>query len=431
MSTGAFYTKWMKDVALQQGEDGVIMNVTPSVGTDKNQWLRILEGSAGWGDAAVIIPWTLWKVYGDRRILEMQWDSMKAWVDYQASCAKKTHISRLLKQNPYRRYTWDTKFHWGEWTEPVSKDFKGDNVMKKVLFSVPEVATAYFAYSSRLLSECAKVLGKTEAAAAYQQLSENVTKAYQYNFTKKGRIQSSRQCLYVRPLAFDLLPSEQRQKAADQLAELVKENNYHIGTGFLSTPYICQVLCDYGHIDAAYQLVEQTGSPSWLYQVKKGATTIWENWDSISEDNVVKATSLNHYSYGAVVAWLFQYVAGIDLDAEITGYKKFVIAPKPGGTITRAKGSYECIYGLIESEWEKREDAFNLKVRIPSNTTAKIILPGKEINKVKVVKGSKYAGEAFIDNEFVCYHVPSGQYEFFVLTKIGIPLPEGSDHTYY
>ena len=412
MDAAAFYSKWMKDIALQQDASGMVMNVTPSIGTDKDKVLRTIEGSAGWGDAAVIIPWTIWKVYGDRRILEEQWNSMKAWVDYEAACAKKTHWSRIFKFNPYRKYTWDTKFHWGEWTEPVSRDYKGDNVMKNILFSVPEVATAYFAYSSRLLSECAVVLGKMEEAAKYQQLSEKVTKAYQYNFSKNGKIKSSRQCLYVRPLAFNLLPEAHRQQAADRLAKLVAERDYHIGTGFLSTPDICKVLCDYGHTDTAYQLVEQTGVPSWLYAVKKGATTIWENWDCINEDNVVKASSQNHYSYGAIVGWFFQYVAGIDMEQEAVGYKNFVIAPRPGGSLTKAKGIAESLYGEIESAWEKTQDSFTLKVKIPANTSAKIILPCNNSNNVRITKGMEYAGQPYMDKNNVCINVTSGSYEF-------------------
>lgn len=366
MDTASFFTKWMKAVALQQNENGMVLNISPSVGVENDKNMKTIEGSAGWGDGAVIIPWTIWKVYGDKRILEEQWESMKAWVDYESNCAKKTHWSRIFKRNPYRKYTWDTKFHWGEWAEPPSKDYPGTNIMKQVIFSVPEVATAYFAYSSRLLAECAEVLGKTEESIKYKEISEKVTKAYLYNFTDNGLINSSRQCLYVRPVALGLLPEEKKQQAADNLARLVKERDYHIGTGFLSTPFICKVLCDYGYVETAYKLVEQTSAPSWLYAVTKGATTIWEHWDGINEENVPKE-SLNHYSYGAVVGCFFQYVAGIDMDEKSNGYKSFVIAPKPGGTLTKAKGTYNSIYGKIESSWERTDGVFE------NSNTAKYI----------------------------------------------------------
>jgi alpha-L-rhamnosidase len=148
----------MKDMALEQKEDGMIKNIAPTISSGKDV-MAAVEGSAGWGDAAVISPWTMYQVYGDKRILEEQWDSMKAWVDYEAKLARKSHWSRIFKRNPYRKYTWDTKFHWGEWAEPASEDHPKDDIMHNVLFSVPEVATAYFAHSSELLSKIADILG--------------------------------------------------------------------------------------------------------------------------------------------------------------------------------------------------------------------------------------------------------------------------------
>lgn len=411
MNTAAFLTKWMKDVALQQGKDGKIPNIAPSVGIEKDKGMKTIEGSAGWGDAAVIIPWTIWKVYGDKRILEEQWESMKAWVDYEANCAKKTHWSRVFKINPYRKYTWDTKFHWGEWAEPVSKDYKGPNIVKQVIFSVPEVATAYFAYSSRLLSECAEILGKKDEAVRYKELSENVTKAYVYNFTRKGEINSSRQCLYVRPVAFELLPEYKGKEAVSKLDELVRERDYHIGTGFLSTPFICKVLSDYGYVETAYKLVEQTNCPSWLYAVTKGATTIWEHWDGIDENGVPRE-SLNHYSYGAIVGWFFQCVVGIDIEKYSAGYKHFIISPKPGGSLTKAKGIYNSLYGKIESSWEYLRECLKLKIKVPPNTSAKVIFPCKQVDKIEITEGSENIDKIYLDKGFACVNVDSGSYEF-------------------
>lgn len=411
MNTAAFLTKWMKDVALQQGKDGKVPNIAPSVGIEKDKGMKTIEGSAGWGDAAVIIPWTIWKVYGDKRILEEQWESMKAWVDYEANCAKKTHWSRVFKINPYRKYTWDTKFHWGEWAEPVSKDYKGPNIVKQVIFSVPEVATAYFAYSSRLLSECAEILGKKDEAVRYKELSENVTKAYVYNFTKKGEINSSRQCLYVRPVAFELLPEDKGKEAVSKLDELVRERDYHIGTGFLSTPFICKVLSDYGYVETAYKLVEQTTCPSWLYAVTKGATTIWEHWDGIDENGVPRE-SLNHYSYGAIVGWFFQCVVGIDIEKNSAGYKHFIISPKPGGSLTKAKGIYNSLYGKIESSWEYLKECLKLKIKVPPNTSAKVIFPCKQVDKIEITEGSENIDKIYLDKGLACVNVDSGSYEF-------------------
>lgn len=409
MDTAAFYRKWMKDVALQQKQNGMIRNIAPKISDGSDKAMEIVEGSAGWGDAAVIIPWTMYQIYGDKRILEEQWECMKAWVDYEAVCAKKTHWSRKLKKNPYRSYTWDTKFHWGEWAEPTSRDHPKDDIMKNVLFSVPEVATAYFAYSARLLSQCAEVLGKNEEILKYKELSEKVQQAYLYNFANHGEIESSRQCLYVRPLALGLLPIDKRQDAADKLNALIIERDYHVGTGFLSTPFICKVLCDYGYVDTAYKLLEQTSMPGWLYPITKGATTIWEQWDGINEENVPRE-SLNHYSAGTVVGWIFQYVAGIQQEENVVGYKQFVIAPNPGGTITKAKGIYYSINGRIACEWVKTDVCFALHVQVPPNTIARVILPYNDISKVKMVKGKDESIYYDSDKSRVCIKFVSGEY---------------------
>ncbi len=410
MDAASFYSKWMKDVALQQKEDGMIKNIAPAISSGKDV-MAAVEGSAGWGDAAVIIPWTMYRVYGDKRILEEQWNSMRAWVDYEAKLARKSHWSRIFKRNPYRKYTWDTKFHWGEWAEPATEDHPKDDIMHNVLFSVPEVATAYFAHSSELLSKAADILGKKEEAAKYKELSENVKKAYLYNFTDDGKIESSRQCLYVRPLAFGLLPEDKRQQAAESLNMLVVKRDFHVGTGFLSTQFLCKVLCDYGYVETAYKLVEQTSMPSWLYPITKGATSIWEQWDGINESDVVRE-SLNHYSPGAVVGWFFQYVAGIDLDSESIAYKNFVIAPKPGGSLTRARGVYDSIHGKIESAWERTDTQFSLKVQIPHNTSAKVVLPCKDVAKVKILHGKAESKELYLENNLVSINLESGRYEF-------------------
>jgi len=411
MDTAAFYRKWMKDVALQQKKNGMIRNIAPKISDGSDKAMETIEGSAGWGDAAVIIPWTMYQVYGDKRILEEQWESMKAWVDYEARCAKKTHFSRILKRNPYRIYTWDTKFHWGEWAEPSSKDHPKEDLLKNVLFSVPEVATAYFAYSANLLSQCAAKLGKKEEAVHYKELFKKVRLAYLYNFTNEGTIESSRQCLYVRPLALGLLPREKRQEAANKLNELIVERDYHIGTGFLSTPFICKVLCDYGYVETAYKLVEQTSMPSWLYPITKNATTIWEQWDGINEDNVVRE-SLNHYSAGGIVGWFFQYVSGIDLDETVVGYKHFIIAPKPGGTLTHARGVYHSMYGRIVSEWERTQDSFVLKIQIPPNTKAKVVLPCSDITRINIIKGNSQAVKFHLEESGAFTYLSSGHYEF-------------------
>ncbi len=413
METYPFMSKWLKDVAVQQREDGLIYNVAPRIypkAQESNPENSAVEGSAGWGDAIVIVPWTLWKIYGDSRILQENWEAMKKWVDYEAECAKETHWVRKSEENPYEQYTWDTGFHWGEWAEP---DRRGSMLplFINLVFSEPEVATAYFAYSCRLLAECAEALGKSDESVYYRELSMKVNQAYLYHFTTDGRIYSKRQANYVRTLALGLLPENERQYAADQLAEMVKDNDYRIGTGFLSTPHICTVLSEYGHNDTAYRLLTQTAPPSWLYAVTKGATTIWEHWESIDRNNVPQDASLNHYSFGAVVGWLFQCVAGIDFLNRSAGDNRFIVAPKPDGQFSYAKASYRSIYGFIRSEWVIEGDRLKFHFEIPANTRAKIVLPCKE-NEYRTVLGEAGIEKTESENEFICLHVTSGKYTF-------------------
>ncbi len=411
MESPAFLKKWLRDLAAEQREDGMVPNISPAVGLD-NWFMRRLEGSAGWGDAAVIVPWVVWKIHGDRSVLEEQWESMKAWVDYEAACARKTHWIRRLKPNPFRRYTWDTKYHWGEWLEPDTPLRKvAAGIIRRVLFSEPEVATAYLSYSSRLLSEIADELGKPDEAKRYGKLAENAAKAYRHNFTKKGRIRSGRQCRYVRPVALGLLSEPEQQAAIDELAGMVAQNGYRIGTGFLTTPYICRVLSDKGHASVAYGMVEQTSIPGWLYPVTKGATTIWETWTGIDEEGVPSA-SHNHYTYGAVVSWLLDTVAGIDSDPDSPGFSRFTIAPRPGGSFTHASGRYHSVRGLIESAWKREDGRIRYTFSIPANTTARVVLPCSQRASLTVHRGEARP-HAFADGGYgtVEAELGSGTYE--------------------
>lgn len=372
MDVRRFLAKWLKDVALQQREDGCVDNIIPSV----EKGFRFLDGSAGWGDAAVIVPYILYKVYGDTGILEEQYDSMVRWMGFLERRAGKTHPFRWLKKNPYRAYTIDTGYHWGEWLEPGHSMFR--DIVKNVVNSDSEVATAYYAYSSRLVSEIAGILGREEDARKYKDLSENIKKAYRYNFTDNGIVKSGRQCKYVRPVALDLLPEGEKQECVRLLNSMIVENDYRIGTGFLTTPYVLSVLTDYGHVETAYRMLENTRRPGWLYEVEKGATTIWENWNGIDE-NGVPTDSLNHYAFGAVVGWLFSHTAGITpLEP---GYRKVRIRPLPGGSLIFARCSFNSPGGPVKSEWAIETGAFTLTVDVP--VEAQVHMPDGTVHNVQ------------------------------------------------
>ncbi|MFW5861225.1 MAG: family 78 glycoside hydrolase catalytic domain [Spirochaetota bacterium] len=371
MNTKKFLAKWLKDLALRQRDDGCVPNFIPSVGWDSD----FFDGSAGWGDAAITVPFTLYTFFGDKTILKTQYDSMVKWMDFLEKRAKKSHPLSWFRKNPYRKYTIDTGYHWGEWLEPGS--VMSLTIAKNIIKPDAEVATAYFAYSSKLMAEVAGILGKTDHAQKYRELHENIKKAYRYNFTKNGKVRSRRQCRYIRPVALDLLPDEEKKQNIRKLNEIVIHNNYRIGTGFLTTPFILPVLCEYGFVETAYRMIQNTERPGWLYAIRKGATTIWENWNGIDEKGVPR-DSLNHFAYGAVVGWLFKYVAGIA--AIEPAFKKIRIKPVPHHSLTFVKCSFDSPSGIIKSEWTIIKGQFTLKVEVP--VAAEVIMPDDSHHQV-------------------------------------------------
>jgi len=422
METAGFYTKWLKDIAADQRLDGKIPGVVPDPSRHVNAGiLGIANGSAGFSDAAVIIPWNIYQAYGDKRILENQYRSMRAWVDYVTAHARKIHWIRRLQPRfwlhvpGYYQYIWDTGYHWGEWQEPDRDPFL--QILLNLLFSQPEVATAYYAHSSWLLSRIAEILGRKVDAGQYAVISNSAKEAWQKEFIRKdGRLRPDRQATYVRALAFDLLPVEKRPLAVSRLVELIEQNGYHIGTGFLSTTFINRVLAQNDLVDVAYKLLLQETRPSWLYPVTKGATTIWEFWDVIKENGDIKLGSMNHYSPGAVGSWLYQCVAGIRPNPNHPGYLKFVIHPLFGGGLTDAKASYLSTYGEIRSEWKIQDKLVTMKVSVPVNTTADVVLPGAKTGLVKEGGQPIHKNEVFKSikeqGNMVIVGIGSGNYDF-------------------
>ncbi|MHB1357865.1 MAG: glycoside hydrolase family 78 protein [Anaerolineae bacterium] len=390
METAPFFRKWLRDLALEQFPSGLVTNWVPNPQRPlkiTRGMMPALEGSSGWGDAAVIIPWTLYQVYGDTRILEEQYASMRAWVEYERRTARAIPWYKWLNPALWfnqalrrrQQLIWDTKYQWGEWLEPDEgyglKTPLG--VLKRLLFGEPLVATAYYAHSCGLLAEAARVLGKEEDARTYSALAGEIRRAYAAQFIKAdGSIKPNKQASYVRALAFDLVPEAQRAAVLERLVDKIRAAGTHIGTGFLSTPFLCPVLAENGQLALAYELLNQTTIPSWLYAVTKGATTVWESWTGITPDGKVNG-SFNHYSYGAVASWLVQTVAGLEIGAP--GYQQIMIQPQPGGGLTWALASYRSLYGEISSGWEINGGRFSLSVVIPPNTRATVRLPGAVI----------------------------------------------------
>lgn len=360
------FRKWLKEVVIAQRDNGIIRNIAPKINDPNKGFSQILDGSTGWGDAITIVPYEMYKIYQDKDILRENYDAMVKWVEHLRKLAKKRKLKELFKKDKYKDYVISKGFHWGEWCQPDVDS--GTELRNNMTKGAPKSATAYYYYSSKLLSEIASILGKDEDAKTYKELSEKVKEAYVHTFTDDGIVHSERQCDYVRPLQFGLLDKEEEN--AKLLNELIASNGYHLNTGFLSTPFLCPVLCRYGYVDTAYKLLLQEECPSWLYSVKKGSTTIWEHWKGLEAG---ENASLNHYSYGAVSGWLIKGVCGIELqDGKLT------LRPCPDKALSYAKASYDSPLGKIVSGWKYTDKGVEYEFEIPANVSAELILPDGE-----------------------------------------------------
>lgn len=372
-----FFTKWLRDLAAEQKPDGSVPHAVPALWGRKDS---SVDGGAGWGDAATVVPWTVWQAYGDRQLLREQYRSMKAWVD---------HAARLAPDG-----VWNTGFQYGDWlawqaSSWEAMGYPGATTGKDL------VATAYLAHSADLVRRAAEVLGEREDARRYAALAGRVKRAFNREFvTANGRVGEGTQTAYALALRFGLLPERLRAQAARRLVDDIDERKGHLTTGFLGTPALLFALSDHGQLDAAYGLLTQESYPSWLYPIRMGATTIWEHWDGIKPDGSFQhpeMNSFNHYAYGAVVEWMYAVVAGIDTDPQATGYKRSMIRPRPGGGLTWARASVETPYGTLASGWRADGATMRLDVTIPPNTRSTVVLPGARLRDVRV-DGKPLAG---------------------------------------
>jgi len=363
----AFYTKWLADLAADQQPSGAVPHVIPNVlslGREAGY-----SASAGWADAATVVPWTVYMCYGDKRILEQQYSSMKAWVDYIAAKAGDN-------------YLWQNEHTFGDWLAYSTNrsDYPGATTSKDF------VRQAYFARSTDLIVRTAKVLGKKDDAKKYSRLLREIKKAFLDEFvTPNGRLSSDTQTAYSLAITFDLLPEYLKANATKRLAEDV-DRFKHITTGFLGASVISHALSENGCLDQAYMLLNRKEYPSWLYPITKGATTIWERWDGIKPDGSFQnkgMNSFNHYAYGAIGEWLYRVVAGIELDEQNPGYKHIIIQPHPGGGLTWAKARLDSMYGMIESNWQFDSEMATFTVEVPPNTIGTVRLPSVKIDNLR------------------------------------------------
>jgi alpha-L-rhamnosidase len=367
-NVAAFFTKWLKDVALDQRPGGEVPDVIPDV--INKQDTKTVSPSAGWGDVAVIVPWTMYQVYGDKEFLENQYPSMKAWVEY-------------IRKKAGDTYQWKGGSKYGDWLfyhPPVNNHTEPDGFTEYDFIS-----TAFFAYSTSILAKSAKELGKTEDEIFYTDLFSKIKNVFNKEYvTPAGRVGTNSQTSYVLALMFNLLPDDLQPNAAKFLVDDIKSRRNHLSTGFLGTPFLCHVLTQNGYTDVAYDLLLQESYPSWLYPVRMGATTIWERWDGQKTDSTFQdagMNSFNHYAYGAIGDWMYRVSAGIE--TKTPGYRNLLIQPKVTEKMNLSKASFESAYGKVVSGWERSDGKVYYSIEIPANADATIVLPADSAEKVR------------------------------------------------
>jgi alpha-L-rhamnosidase len=423
LNVASFMTKWAQDVADSQGAQGEVPAVVPfSRGVPE-------DGGPAWADAAVICPWTIYLCYGDKRILENNYKVMSKFMEF------------IINASPgYIRCAPDFE-GWpgfGDWLS-INADTPRDLI-----------GTAFLAYDASLMEQVATVLGKTSDAKKYRKVFEETKAAFGKRYLKGGegavasapasamrrRVEQAdgisrgnlkvvdygpvtsevfnteqftpTQTSYILALHFDLLPAELRPLAVAELVADLERRNMHLSAGFVGSPYLPHVLSSNGRLDTAYALLHQKGWPSWLYAVTQGATTIWERWDGWTEENGFQSpemNSFNHYAYGAIGAWLYNTVAGIEIDPAQPGYKHSILRPQPGGGLTHACGKLKTMYGELLSEWKLNGNKFEWTVIVPPNTTATVYPPVKDSQRI-TLNGSAVGGPV--------HQLTAGKYQFVV-----------------
>ncbi|MGI6039485.1 MAG: family 78 glycoside hydrolase catalytic domain [Eubacteriales bacterium] len=409
MDTYAFFDKFMYDTYMEQLKyDGRVPNVVPDVISRRPQQYPS-GGACAWADAATVIPWNLYLFYGDKSALERQFDSMKAWVDW------------VTKQGVDVKTGggWLSSFHFGDWLALDGPSPLSPMGGTEVAF----LAAAYYVYSSMLVSKAAEVLGKVELAKNYREISNRVRSEMRDEyFTPNGRGALDTQTFYVVSLFMDIVPDEHRERLFEAFKTRLAKDDYHLKTGFIGTPLLCRVLSDNGAPDLAYRLLLNEDLPSWLYEVKMGATTIWERWNSVNPDGSISDTgmnSLNHYAYGSVVEWMYRNMCGLQPCEDAPGFRRVLIKPEPDKRFRYAKAEYLSASGLYRSAWQISDSGeLIFDVTVPFNAEAELILPNAIASNIKGAEG--LVVEQIVEqdvNYSVRIHLLAGSYTFSYLPE--------------
>jgi alpha-L-rhamnosidase len=354
----AFSQKFIQDIVDAQTSQGAFTNVSPNTlpfpgGETEGSaaWNESMVGAPGWGDAGVIVPWTTWMQYGDKAVIEENWDAMQRWMDF------------IQSRNPDFLRKNGVGPNFADWLAP------DEHTNKELL------ATAYWALIANMMSQMAHALGKAADTQRYDDVVHNIRAAFQKAYIKDdGEVGTGTQTSYVVALYTRMAPEALEPALVERLVKDIEARSWHLSTGFLGTPFLLFTLADHGRSDVAYRLLLNDTYPSWGYMLSKGATTWWERWNGDTGDPSMN--SYNHYAFGSVIAWVYRYAAGIDTTLDSPGFKEIVVHPHLDSRITSARAQYDSVYGRIVSDWKgTAAGPFVLRVTIPANTSAKVFLP--------------------------------------------------------
>ena len=408
MDVKNFFDKWLIDLTYDQRSDGAVPGVVPHnnyLGLNDSEGIEGNFGRTGWADAATIIPWNSFLIYGDKETLERQYLSMKNWIGFMT----KNSINNLFQKRD----------HWGDWLF-FSRD--NDNSGVSAVTSKKLIAQAFYCYSTKLLIKAAKVLDYQDDLKVYSELYQKILGAFNDEFlTKNGMLTSDSQTSYVLALQFDLLSKKNREIAVERLIDNI--NDYgHLTTGFLGTPFLCHVLSDNGKDAKAIELLLRKEYPSWLYPVTKGATTIWERWNGIKPDGSFQYPSMNsfnHYAYGAIGEWMYANLIGLKINENYPGFKRYTIKPLFDNNFDNIEGSFDSNYGKIAISWSRKKGNLILSLNIPANTKADVILD-KAVSGKWVLNDKKLNAKLIRDQvseESTNLLLGSGKYHFRFIKK--------------
>lgn len=372
MDTLPFFRKYMKDVNEEQKHrNGMVPFIIPKIAGRGFEEKKEDEASAAWSDAAVIIPWNQYVYYGDKGVLREEYDGMKAWVEYMISKDKENG----------EKYLWQTGFHFGDWLA-LDNPEPGPFGLTDCYY----VASCYYFYSTSLLAKAAGVLGYETDVRTYTERAEKIRKAIQKEyFDEKGICKIDTQTGYVLSIQMDIVPKEAQELNGQCLEEKIKANGGHLDTGFVGTPYICRALSKVGKDELAYSLLFKEDYPSWLFQVNQGATTIWENWDALDEQGrLTRDSSLNHYTFGSVVEWIYRDVCGINPMEEYPGFEKVWLKPRTDERLGNAEVRVETAAGVYQVSWKRTHENVEMNIEIPFDGSAYLQLEdGSELQKLE------------------------------------------------